>query len=473
MRRNLLLTLAVVLTLVLAVLLSVVLFSGKTQLPPATQPSTTLPSTTAPPPSTQGTTVPVTQPTTVPTTVPSTTVPEEEAGLPEMGQLYITTAGNVTDTYADATARALWEDGQVEEQAITIRIRGYSSTWVNKKSYNIKFTQKVGLFDMDAGKKWCLISNAYDKTLLRNAIAMEFAEKLNLNFVSSARFCKVYLNGTYLGIYLAMEPVSEGVDRVDIDLSAGDFLIERCRLREEEGVTYLTTNFGFRFEMNEPEAPEEATLTAILEKLNRAEDAVRTLDHTVYQEYIDVASFVDFYIFHELFKDIDFSQYSTRYYMKEDILYAGPPWDLDLSMGNVNQEASEWKYWNYNNQDESTDQSGDSTRAYWAQKDFYMWLWMDEWFRQQVLDRWAELHGLVENLYGENELGISRLDDYIRAYQKDCESNYTEARWPLSRPAGNLDDRYPAATWLGNVEILRDWLQRRVAWLDSQWLASE
>ena len=462
MRRNALLILAIAMAVVLALLL-VVAFTEKApaQTPPSTQGTTTVPSATTVPPTT---TVP---PAT--TTAPPTTAPEEEAALPAMGQIYIT-AAQVTDTYSEATARVVWETGEIEEQSVTIRIRGFSSTWVAKKAYNIKFAQKVGLFDMDAGKKWCLISNAYDKSLLRNAVAMEYAGELNLSYVSSARLCKVYLNGAYLGVYLAMEPVSEGKDRVDIDLSAGDFLIERSRLREEEGVTYLTTDAGLRFEMNEPETPEPEALAAILEKLNAAEAAVRTLDHTVYAEYIDTASFVDFYIFHELFKDIDFAQYSTRYYMKDDILYAGPPWDLDLSMGNVSQKSAEWKYWNYNNQDESTDQSGDSTKAYWAQKDFYMWLWQDGWFRQQVMDRWAELRSVTENLYAENALGTSRLDAYIAAYQTDCESNFTEAGWPVSRPAGNLDDRYPADTWLGNVEKLRDWLKRRAAWLDSQWL---
>ena len=468
MKRNGLLITVAVLAVLLAALLAVLIL-GKTETPSdvpnttqsATNTTTLLPSTTASVPST---TVPPA------TTVPPTTALEDPDALAPMGEVYITTSGQVTETYSEAFARVSWEDGEIEEQPITIRIRGYSSTWVAKKAYNIKFSQKVELFGMDAGKKWCLISNAYDKTLLRNAIAMEYAQKLNLSYVSSSRFCKVYLNGTYLGIYLAMEPVSEGKGRVDIDLSAGDFLIERSRLREEEGVTYLTTKAGLRFELNEPETPEPAALTAILEQLMLVEDAVRTKDHTVYEEYIDVASFVDFYIFHELFKDIDFAQYSTRYYMKDGVFYAGPPWDLDLSMGNVSQRSAEWKYWNYNNQDESTDQSGDSARAYWAQKDFYMWLWQDGWFRQQVMDRWAELRGITENLYAENDLGISRLDAYIAAYQPECESNFTEAGWPLSRPTGNLDDRYPADTWVGNVERLRDWLMRRAAWLDSQWI---
>lgn len=466
-RKGLLITIVILAIVLGALLLVLILGKGNAQ-PPAVEPGTT-PGTTTQPVTTE--TVP-TVPTTVPpvTTVPPTTAPTEPDGLPATGEIYITTPVGVTDTYSEATVRAVWEDGEIQEQPITIRIRGYSSTWVAKKAYNIKFTQKVSLFGMDAGKKWCLISNAYDKSLLRNAIAMEFAEKLNLSYVSSTRMCKVYLNGTYLGVYLAMEPVSEGAGRVEIDLDNGDFLIERSRLREEDGVTYLSTNNGLRFEMNEPETPEPVALAAITEYLNQVENAVRTLDHTVYEEYIDVKSFVDFYILHELFKDIDFAQYSTRYYRKDDILYAGPPWDFDLSMGNVSQKSAEWKYWNYNNQDESTDRSGDSARAYWAQKDYYMWLWQDEWFRQQVVSRWGELRGVIENLYAENDLGISRLDAYMEAYQTDCESNFTEAGWRLNRPTGNLDDRYPADTWVGNVEKLRDWLQRRAAWLDSQWI---
>lgn len=469
--RNILIVTALVLALVLVGLVLFVILQEKLQpsqpTVPTTQTAAPTTQTTAP------TTAPITPPATQPpeTTVPPETEPVKPEGLMAMGTIHITTGGWVSEVYSDATVRAEAEFGSVEEQPAQIRIRGYSSTWAKKKAYNIKFTEKVDLFGMGEGKKWCLIANAYDKTLIRNSISLELAEKLRLDFVSSAQLCKVYMDGVYLGVYTAMEPADEGKNRVNIDLDAGDFLLERSRLREEAGVTYFTTNGGLRFEMRDPESPDAVQLAAITELVNQAEAAVQTRDHKVYREYIDVPSFVDYYIFHELIKDIDFAQYSTRYYMKDGVLYAGPPWDLDLTMGNVSQKSGEWKYWNYNNQDESTDQSGDSTRAFWAQKDFYMWLCHDEWFQNAVRQRWEELHPVIDNLVIDNALGQNRLDVYVQTYQADLETNFKEAGWSLGWPAGRLENQAPSKSYTGNVEILRDWLQRRIAWLDSQWLA--
>lgn len=464
MNRTILIIVAILLALVLGVLVFLAAGGiGQSQ----TQPTTV---------TTQPTTEPTTQPpTTEPTTVPTEppTEPPVEDVLMPMGQVHITSCGWVTDQYSDAQVSAQWQDGEVEEQPAKLRIRGFSSTWTKKKAYNIKFTEKVDLFGMGEGKKWCLIANAYDKTLLRNSIGMEYAEALGLSYVPATQLCKVYMDGVYLGVYTAMEPAEEGKNRVSIDLDAGDFLLERSRLREEAGVTYFTTNGGLRFEMKDPETPDATQLAAITELVNQAEDAVRTLNHEVYEEYIDVESFVNFYIFHELIKDIDFAQYSTRYYMKDGVLYAGPPWDLDLTMGNVSARAKEWKYWNYHNQDESTDRSGDSTRAYWAQKDFYMWLCADAWFQEQVRLRWQEVRPITENLISDNELGTNRLDVYVAAYGPDLQTNYSEAGWPLGWPAGNLENQSPAKTYEGNVEILRQWLQKRMAWLDSQWLPEQ
>ena len=475
-KRNALVPVILILALILVGLLVFLILRENREENSPTVPTTetTVLTTQTTAPTTQ-TTAPTTVPTQPPTTVPPTTVPPETEptkpeGLMAMGTIHITTGGWVSQTYSDATVRAEAEFGSVEEQPAQIRIRGYSSTWTKKKAYNIKFTEKVDLFGMGEGKKWCLIANAYDKTLLRNSIGMEFAEKLRLNYVSSTQLCKVYMDGTYIGVYTAMEPADEGRNRVNIDLDAGDFLLERNKNRKEAGVYYIATNGGLRFELRDPETPDGVQYGAITELVNQAEAAIQTLDHKLYREYIDIPSFVDFYVFQELFKDIDFGQYSTRYYMQDGILYAGPPWDMDLTMGNVSKRSGEWKYWDYNNQSESTDQSGDSARGFWAKKDFYMWLCQDEWFMRVVRERWREIRPLAENLVKDTKLGQNRLDVYVQTYLEDMKTNYTEAKWPLGWPAGRLENQSPAKTYEGNVEILRDWLQRRMDWLDSQWL---
>lgn len=429
---------------------------------PVTQPSQTVPSTQATQPSLP----------TVPTqaTVPPTlsTQPVETAFT--VGDVYITADHELSGEYSDASVRVEMEGHSLPEQNVTIKHRGnLSQLYASKKSYNIKFKEKVSLFGMEEGKKWSLLADPFDKSLLRPILAMEYAQALGIPFTSQVRLCRVWLNGKYRGVYTAIEPVDVKTNRVEIDLDAGDFLFERNYndLREEEGVTYFKTNYGLRFELNEPEVPTQEQLDAVKTTLNAIEAAIRTLDHTQYGRYINIDSFVNFYILHEVCKDVDFGHFSTRYYVKGGVLFAGPPWDFDLSMGNVSETYGEKVYKRYHNQGEYGNGSGDSTQNLWnTDKDFYRWLCQDPWFMEQVKLRWQEVRLMTENLATENALGISRIDFYLEKAGDILESNYSEAGWSVSSQGVNLAYDTPAKTYLGNVDILRQWLQKRIAWLD-------
>ena len=440
--------------------------AGCTTVPlePVTQPSQTLPSTQATQPSQP--TVP-TQATVPPT---ETTQPVETAFT--VGDVYITADHELSGEYSEASVRVEMEGHSLPEQKVTIKHRGnLSQQYASKKSYNIKFKEKVSLFGMEEGKKWSLLADPFDKSLLRPILAMEYAQALGIPFTSQVRLCRVWLNGKYRGVYTAIEPVDVKTNRVEIDLDAGDFLFERNYndIREEEGVTYFKTNYGLRFELNEPEVPTQEQLDAVKTTLNAIEAAIRTLDHTQYGRYINIDSFVNFYILHEVCKDVDFGHFSTRYYVSGGVLFAGPPWDFDLSMGNVSETYGEKVYKRYHNQGEYGNGSGDSTQNLWnTDKDFYRWLCQDPWFMEQVKLRWQEVRLMTENLATENALGISRIDFYLEKAGDILESNYSEAGWSVSSQGVNLAYDTPAKTYLGNVDILRQWLQKRIAWLDGE-----
>ena len=440
--------------------------AGCTTVPlePVTHPSQTLPSTQATQPSQS--TVP-TQATVPPT---ETTQPVETAFT--VGDVYITADHELSGEYSEASVRVEMEGHSLPEQKVTIKHRGnLSQQYASKKSYNIKFQEKVSLFGMEEGKKWSLLADPFDKSLLRPILAMEYAQALGIPFTSQVRLCRVWLNGKYRGVYTAIEPVDVKTNRVEIDLDAGDFLFERNYndIREEEGVTYLKPNYGLRFELNEPEVPTAEQLDAVKTTLNAIEAAIRTLDHTQYGRYINMDSFVNFYILHEVCKDVDFGHFSTRYYVSGGVLFAGPPWDFDLSMGNVSETYGEKVYKRYHNQGEYGNGSGDSTQNLWnTDKDFYRWLCQDPWFMEQVKLRWQEVRLMTENLATENALGISRIDFYLEKAGDILESNYSEAGWSVSSQGVNLAYDTPAKTYLGNVDILRQWLQKRIAWLDSE-----
>lgn len=420
-------------------------------------------------------TAPTTELTQPAPTEPSESLPSQPEVTWEdclIGDLYITTSGSLSSTYTQALVRAEFPGYDIEEQTVRIKYRGNSSLSADKKSYNIKFDQKVSLFGMEEGKKWCLIADPFDKSLLRPTIGFEYASAIGITYTSQTRLCLVWLNGQYVGVYTAIEPVGDGKNLVDIDVEAGDFLFERNHSsnRTEEGVTYFTTAYGMRFELNEPETPGQAEKQRIVSVVSTIENAIRTLDHTKYEQYIDVSSFVDFYIFNEVVKDIDFGRYSTRYYVKNGVMYAGPPWDLDLSMGNISAQSKESIYRTYNNLSGYGNGSGDSAQGFWCdQKDFYRWLCQDAYFMGLVRTRWAELKSITDNLVIDNTLGQNRLDAYLDQVGNELKSNYTGAGWSLSTPDSVYEYHSPEGDYTGNVELLRQWLIRRINWLDEQW----
>ena len=78
------------------------------------------------------------------------------------------------------------------------------------------------------------------------------------------------------------------------------------------------------------------------------ETAIKSGDYSSVENVIDTESFATFYVFSEFMKQVDFSYSSTRFYFKDDILYAGPGWDFDLSSGNVSGDYED--YLKYNNE---------------------------------------------------------------------------------------------------------------------------
>ena len=461
------------------------------------------------------------------------------AELPEMGEIHLQIADDPGDEYQAGWCTVNWtsDDGvapdELDDDAacgsaenvaqvtlpVEIKLRGNSTREVDKKAYTIKFEVDESLLGMEPGRKWALVSNPFDKSLLRPAVGLTYAKALGIEYTPDFRLCKVWLNGDYMGVYTAMEPIEAGEGRVEIEAVAGgeglgksDFLLERNLGRSEDDVTYIDSSLGMRFEFNEPEEPGEAQVRQCYEMLAAAEEAICSGDHRQYATLIDVDSFVNFYVFQELIKDVDFGEYSTRYYFEDGILHAGPPWDLDLTMGNVSADKEEFKFASYNNVDGAGDTErlisggvglhslsgageaafGDSAYGMWAAYgDYYYWLCRDPWFVELVQQRWLAVREITENLAVDNELGENLIDRYLAVYEEELAGNFhdgsfadempadgmstgsvnvdiVDSSWSVNEPAHMSEWQEPADDYAGNVELLRIWLLKRVHYLDSQ-----
>lgn len=362
-----------------------------------------------------------------------------------------------------------YEDSVVYDtisQPGTIKVRGNSTANADKKPYNISFDSKQEVFGMGKAKKWSLLANAFDKSLIRNRLAMEFATDLGLAYTSESTYVDLYVNGEYYGNYLLIESIEAGSDRVDIDTdNESDILLERERDRSEDGVSYITTSkYGIRFAVGEPEDIDTASahFTNTVQKLNDFETALESNDIDAISQYIDVDSFVNFYIVNELFKNVDFNFSSTRFYIKDGKIYAGPLWDLDLSSGN----ASSSYYLDYY-------EDGVSYKGLWCQS--FTWfrvLMENETFKEKVADRYNEVQPLITNMVTGNT-GNS-IDALTSTYAEAFAKNYTPkaqggAGWTIQ--GADSADPYSYSgesgwtTYTEATTFLRNWLSSRNSYL--------
>ncbi len=358
------------------------------------------------------------------------------------------------DGYVDASVKITDIDNSSLSDDITIKVRGNSTAFdsIGKKSYNFKFAKKKNLFSMGSGKKWSLLANVFDPTLARNYVAFSLAQKLGVQYTSNFKVVELWLDKSFRGCYLLIEPVGEGKDRVDIDLKGNDgkkdFLLELEASRVEDDVTYITSN-GMRFAISEPDPPTEEQASYIK---STVDDVIRTIRYGTKEEIegkIDIESFSKFYILNEFLKTVDFNFSSVFYYYKDGKLYAGPPWDYDLSSGNVNKDFSS----NYAS-------SYKTDGLFINNKNLYNYLCGYDWFNDTAKKVFVENYTYFKSIYSEG--GV--IDTFYKTYKKPIERNFSGVGWSVGRYYVNVM-KYPLPTYAENYDFYVNWCKERVEWL--------
>ena len=378
----------------------------------------------------------------------------------ELPQVYIKVTGDIGDGYKEASVMIVDTQGRehTRNTPVTIKLRGNSTRGAPKKPYTIKFETGLSILGMEKSKKWVLLANAFDKTMLRNKMALDFAQRLNFPYSPEGVFAEVYLNGKYRGLYLLTEAVNEGKNRVNINVEAGDFLFEHETTRQEAGKTYITTKRDMRFKIVEPKTPTAMQISSVRDYLLEIERAMESRDYDKISRYIDVPSFVDFYVLMELFKDVDGWFSSMYFYLKDGVMYAGPVWDMDLSSGNVSDKVDEDKYRAYCNLPGFGTGSRDSADGIWMRFGWLDILMSCERFYSMVRERYLELQPYIVNLYEDNRLGQNQIDKLVAENRAAIERN--NEMWPMD-VAYSIYEMKPLPTYEENVMHYRDWLRRR------------
>ena len=379
---------------------------------------------------------------------------------PEVPQIRVTTAngnGNSlekADGYTDAQISIKGLDNSLLEDAVSFKVRGNSTAMVgiSKKAFTFKFSSKKDVLGMGKGKKWALLANTFDPTLMRNYIAFDLAKKLGIEYTSEQKVVELWVDNVFKGCYLLIEPVQAGSDRVDIDTKGNDgkkdFMIELEALREDEDVTYFKSS-GYRFGISEPEEPDEEQTAYINGVIDDVFAALKSGDREQIEAKLDVESFAKFYIFNEFLKPLDVNFSSVFFFYKDGKLHAGPPWDYDLCQGNVSETFSN-----------QSRRALDPENFYVREFHFFSRLTGFDWFREEAVKVFSENISLFQNIYTYG--GV--MDTFLSDYQNVISRNYNEAGWKVNRYWVNVQ-KVPLATYDENLDFLRDWLRTRTTWL--------
>ncbi|MBQ5492234.1 MAG: CotH kinase family protein [Treponema sp.] len=235
-------------------------------------------------------------------------------------------------------------------EAVQVKGRGNTSWALPKKSYSIKLEEKTKVLGMKKSKRWVLLANYSDKTLLKNYYASYLGNEL-YDSVWNPSFVPVHLvvNDQYRGVYLLGEQIKLESNRVNItdisktteqDGSDGGFIFE-VNCWHDEPFNFRTEK-KVSFSLKDPDEVSEEIQATVQTIVQRAENVLYSRNFTDEQNgwraYFDEQSVIDWYMVNEITKNKD-ANFNTSVYMYYDAsdakIHFGPNWDFDISCGGI------------------------------------------------------------------------------------------------------------------------------------------
>lgn len=226
-----------------------------------------------------------------------------------------------------------------------MRGRGNGSWNLDKKSYKLKLKSPTKILGLKEGEKFNLIAN-HDETNLRNKIAFEVAKRMKTDFPVENEYAHLFVNGEYQGLYLVTNSIEAKENSVNIKEEG--FLMDHSLVYDPVDMPHVfVSNSGIQVEVKYPKNMSSEERECICSYYNEMEDAVKAVDGVCrktgkyYTDYIDLNSFVRYYLLQEVLLNYDGGRGSLLLWKNsredEDKIHAGPIWDMELSMFNPKQ----------------------------------------------------------------------------------------------------------------------------------------
>ena len=339
------------------------------------------------------------------------------------------------------------------------RERGNASRDFPKKPWRIKFDKKQNVLDAPAkAKKWTLINNYGDKTLMRNLLAFELSHRMGMSYTPYGTAVDVLMNGEYKGCYQLCDQIDINKNRVPItemtpedndgDALTGGYLIEVDAYANKE-TSWFNSNKGNPVTIK---SPDDNEITP------QQSQYIKNYFNTMEQQwstYLDLNSFLRHFLVGELSGNTD--TYWSVYMYKErndSKLYTGPVWDFDLAFNN------DKRIYPVNQKTDYIYRSGGSCAG--KMKTFVDNIVVsNNAAKQQLLQIWDEVRqaGLTETNV------VSFIDDWEQQLQQSQRLNFL--RWPILSQRVHQNPQ-ALGSYAKEVDVVRQYMKERIAWMDKK-----
>jgi len=370
---------------------------------------------------------------------------------------------------ADGTSALSDKNGElVTTPALaSTRLRGNVTQQMPKKPFAVKLDKKHGIFmndadtenDLPAHKRWVLLSNWKDRTLMRNEVAFGIADVFQQTFPNdglawnpSGQFVELVYNGVHVGNYYLCEHIKIDGNRLDI---ADPF-------DEKDGYSGTPEDYGYLLEADDgydetwkfttanyipflfKDDGNDEMLSYVAGLVRGVEDKLYAGNYSAAYEQLDITSLVDYWLIQEVMMNSEMKHPKSVYmYLNKGKLYAGPIWDFDWNTLPVSSSYAEEGY-SYTSSMLAKAQpyhkrSGYPTAPFENSDKNYLWYPMlvkDASFKALAAERWGQVKSAL--------LSYVETIPAKAAAMKTSEA-LNNAMWPVdTKGSFGLGERYSA-----------------------------
>ena len=375
---------------------------------------------------------------------------------------------------------------------IGIEYRGSSSQSFDKKSYGFETWDEENedmdypLLGFPEEEDWIFYGPYSDKTLIRNKLIYDLSNQIG-RYASRTKFCELTINNQYMGVYVFMEKLKRDKNRIAIkklendDLDciniSGGYIIKIDKSDDENGeqvyndfnafISNYKPNYAtyqsiwFNYEYPKPKDihnEQKQYINSYFDNFEKALSGINFKDSlSGYRKYIDVESFIDFFILNELSNNLDGYRLSTYLHKnRNEKLKIGPIWDFNLSFGNGNYcNGDKYDTWTYKFNETCSDD-------FWLIPFWWEKLLEDPYFVNKLKERWNELR--KKELSDENIFQM--IQNYISILKNESGAVYRNySKWNV---IGKYlwPNNYVGNSYESEIDYLIKWISKRNNWLD-------